>query len=115
MPNAREWRDKVLDRAHFAATGGLLVHWFEDGEKVYGFKTAEQAAAFKRWVETCGIDWTTDPRGVPVPRVQGSSGATGELRSYPALPLTLTAAAPTARCLVMPNRRHPVTPLQACD
>ena len=65
VQNAREWRDKVLDRAHFAATGGLLVQWFEDGEKVYGFKTAEQAAAFKRWVETCGIDWTTDPRDGP--------------------------------------------------
>ena len=25
VPNAREWRDKLLDRAHYAAAGGPLV------------------------------------------------------------------------------------------
>jgi hypothetical protein len=42
------------------------VLWFEDGKKLYGFKSAEQAAAFKAWVDTCGIDWK-DPRDEPVP------------------------------------------------
>jgi hypothetical protein len=37
---------------------GPLVQWFEGGLWVYGFETAEQAAAFKAWSESCGIDWS---------------------------------------------------------
>jgi len=62
--------DPSLDRhcrAHYAATGGRLVLWFENGQTVYGFKTAEQAAAFKHWIDTCGIDWTKGPRDGPIP------------------------------------------------
>lgn len=29
--------------------------------------TQQQAAAFKAWVDTCGIDWTTGPRDGPIP------------------------------------------------
>lgn len=64
--NAREWRDKALGDQHYVVTRGPLVQWFENGESVFGFKTAEQAAAFQHWVDHCGIDWTADPRaGIP--------------------------------------------------
>jgi len=65
--NGDDWRDQYLSRAHYAATSGPLVQWYEDGRKVYGFKNAEQAAQFKTWVETCGIDWSTRPRDGPIP------------------------------------------------
>jgi hypothetical protein len=65
--NGDDWRDHYLSRAHYAATEGPLVQWFEDGRRVYGFKTAGQAAAFKQWVDTCGIDWSTGPRDGPIP------------------------------------------------
>jgi hypothetical protein len=65
--NGNEWRDKALRNLHYAVTHGPLVLWFEDGKKVYGFTSAEQAAAFKAWVDTCVIDWTADPRDGPIP------------------------------------------------
>jgi hypothetical protein len=65
--NGNEWRDKALSNQHYAVTQGPLMQWFEDGKKVYGFASAEQAAAFKAWVDTCGIDWSTDPREGPIP------------------------------------------------
>jgi hypothetical protein len=68
VQNGDDWRDHYLSRAHYAATNGPLVLWFEDGKHVFGFKTAEQAAAFKRWVDTCGIDWSTRPRDGPIPK-----------------------------------------------
>jgi hypothetical protein len=68
VQNGDDWREEYLSRAHYAATGGALVQWYEDGVKVYGFKSADQAAAFKHWVDTCGIDWTTRPRAGPIPK-----------------------------------------------
>ena len=53
-------------RAHYTATQGYPILWFENGAAVYGFKNAEQAAAFKAWVDTCGIDWTKNPRDGPI-------------------------------------------------
>lgn len=67
VKNGGDWREEYLSRAHYAATKGALVLWYEDGRKVYGFKAADQAAAFKQWVDTCGIDWTTRPRDGPIP------------------------------------------------
>jgi hypothetical protein len=65
--NGDDWRDEYLGRAHYAATRGTLVQWYEAGRKFYGFKSADQAAAFKHWVDTCGIDWSTRPRDGPIP------------------------------------------------
>lgn len=67
VPNGGDWRDEYLSRAHYVATRGPLVQWFEDGRSVFGFATAEQAAHFQRWVDTCGIDWLTGPRDGPIP------------------------------------------------
>ena len=67
VPNGGGWRDGYLNRAQYAATEGALAMWFEEGKHVYGFKTADQAAAFKAWVDTCGIDWSTEPTDGPIP------------------------------------------------
>ena len=67
VQNGDDWRDQYLSRAHYAATGGQLVQWYEDGVQVYGFKRPEHAAAFKQWVDTGGIDWSTRPRDGPIP------------------------------------------------
>ncbi len=45
---------------------GPLVMWFEDGRTFYGFKTAEQAAAFTVWSQTSGIDWSVSPHDQPI-------------------------------------------------
>ena len=63
-----------------------LVQWFEgpdhDKRWVYGFKAPEQAAAFKAWSESCGIDWSvpaseqppeTRPPKPPESRVHGAA------------------------------------------
>jgi hypothetical protein len=62
-----DWRSDHCSRAHYHATGGPLVWWHEDGFSVYGFKTADQPAAFQRWADTCGIDWAVEPRAQPLP------------------------------------------------
>ena len=65
--NGDDWRGQYLDDQHYAVTGGPLVLWYQEDGKVYGFKSADQAAAFKAWVDTCGIDWSTRPRSGPIP------------------------------------------------
>jgi hypothetical protein len=57
VQNFDDWRAKYLSDAHYAATKDRLVLWFEGDRAIYGFKSADQAAAFKAWVDTCGIDW----------------------------------------------------------
>jgi len=34
---------------------------------VFGFKAADQAADFQQWADTCGIDWTVEPRAQLLP------------------------------------------------
>jgi hypothetical protein len=60
-------RDVQLMRLWCSQPRQPLVLWFENGRSVYGFATAEQAAAFRHWVDTCGIDWSTRPRDGPIP------------------------------------------------
>ncbi len=67
LANSGDWRHVHTGRAHYQVTGGPLVWWSEDGFSVFGFTTADQAAAFRRWSETCGIDWTVEPRAQPLP------------------------------------------------
>jgi hypothetical protein len=67
LQNTCDWRFDHCSRAHYQATGGLLVWWHEEGASVFGFKTADQAAAFQRWAETCGIDWMIGPRAQLLP------------------------------------------------
>jgi hypothetical protein len=56
------WRDWHSAQKARAIMPGERAQWFEgsddDRRWVYGFKTAEQAAAFKAWSESCGIDWS---------------------------------------------------------
>ena len=59
VQNGGDWRAECWSRQHYVVTGGPLVRWFEAGKPVYGFKTADQAAAFLRWLDSCGIDWST--------------------------------------------------------
>lgn len=46
------------------------IAWFEgpdtDQRWVYGFKTAEQSAAFKAWSVSCDIDWSVRPDEQPI-------------------------------------------------
>lgn len=65
LPNTGDWRFDHCSRAHYQVTGGRLVWWHEDGASMFGFTTTDQAAAFQRWAETCGIDWTLEPRAQP--------------------------------------------------
>jgi hypothetical protein len=67
VQNGDDWREQYLADQHHAVTGGPLVQWYENGVTVYGFTSAEQAAAFKAWVDGCGIDWSTRPRAGPIP------------------------------------------------
>jgi hypothetical protein len=67
LRNTDDWHFDYCSRAHYQATGGNLVWWHEDSLSVFGFKTAEQATAFRRWADTCGIDWTVEPRAQPLP------------------------------------------------
>jgi hypothetical protein len=67
LPNTGDWRSDHTGRAHYQVTRDRLVWWHEDGLSVFGFKTADQAAAFQHWADTCGIDWTVDPRAQPLP------------------------------------------------
>jgi len=39
----------------------------KDRRSQRGFKTADQAAAFQHWADTCGIDWTIEARAQPLP------------------------------------------------
>jgi hypothetical protein len=41
LENGTDWREDYLGRAHYAATKGPLVLWFEGGRQVYGFKSAD--------------------------------------------------------------------------
>jgi hypothetical protein len=52
------WRDRHSAYKAREIMSGPLVQRFEGGLWVYGFKTVEQAAAFKAWSESCGIDWS---------------------------------------------------------
>jgi hypothetical protein len=64
LANAGAWRDRHSAAKARELMRGPLVQWFEGhGDRlwVYGFKTAEQAAAFKGWSESCGIDWSVPP------------------------------------------------------
>lgn len=68
LTNTGDWRFDHCSRAHFQVTQDRLVWWHEGtGESIFGFKTAEQAAAFQRWADRCGIDWTVEPRAQPLP------------------------------------------------
>jgi hypothetical protein len=61
LANAGEWRDRHCSHEAHEIMPGPLVQWLEDaGDRlwVYGFNTAAQAAAFKTWSESCGIDWS---------------------------------------------------------
>ena len=68
LRNTGDWRFDHCSRAHYQVAGGNLVWWHEGtGESIFGFKTADQAAAFQRWADTCGINWTVEPRAQPLP------------------------------------------------
>jgi hypothetical protein len=62
LANAGGWRTSHCTHRAREIMSGPLVQWFEgpdnDRPWVYGFKTAEQAAAFKAGSESCGIDWS---------------------------------------------------------
>lgn len=44
--------------------------WYEKADGVtlfvYGFRSAEHAAAFKAWTVSAGIDWSVEPRQQPL-------------------------------------------------
>ena len=71
LKNADDWRADYCSRQHYVITGGVLALWFEregsESLSVFGFTTAEQAAAFEAWTKTCGIDWSIRPREQPLP------------------------------------------------
>jgi len=60
LRNTGDWRFDHCSRAHYQITRGVLAWWHEEGASMFGFKTADQAAAFQRWADTCGIDWNVE-------------------------------------------------------
>lgn len=73
LRNAGDWRDRYCSRMHYMVTAAALVIWFEGGRGgdrlwVYGFKAADQAAAFQRWADGCGINWSIRPQDDQRPR-----------------------------------------------
>jgi len=79
----------TIAAAHYQVTGGTLVWWHEDGFSVFGFKAADQAAAFQRWADTCEIDWTVGSRAQPLPHPEkpperpATYGPTPDTRASP--------------------------------
>ena len=68
LRNTGDWRFDHCSRAHYQVTHSHLDWWHEGtDESIFGFTSAEQAAGFKRWADTCGIDWTVEPRAQPLP------------------------------------------------
>jgi hypothetical protein len=59
LTHADLWRSCHTGHAVYHLDANAYRRWSE-GEAVFvfGFKTADDAAAFKAWSETCGIDWT---------------------------------------------------------
>jgi len=66
-PRDGDWRFDHCSPAHYQVTRGRIISWHEDGAPVFRFETAEQAATFQSWADTCGIDWTVEPRAQPLP------------------------------------------------
>jgi hypothetical protein len=72
----------VRSRAHYQVTGGALVWWHEERASMFGFKTADRAAEFRHWADTCGIDWTVAPRAQPLPHPPHSPKPPERLWTY---------------------------------
>jgi hypothetical protein len=70
-PGAPEDRRRLarrpLQSRALPGTRGHLVWGHDTGESVFGFKEGDQAEAFQRWADTCGIDWSIEPRAQPLP------------------------------------------------
>jgi hypothetical protein len=66
LTNTGDWRFDHCSRAHYQVTRSRLVWWHEDGFSVFAFKTADQSEAFPCRADTCGIDWTVEPRAQPL-------------------------------------------------
>jgi hypothetical protein len=84
LANGGDWRDRHSNHKAREISGGPLVQWFEGGLWVYGFKTAEQAAAFKTWSESCGIDWSVPANEQP-PETRPPSPPEGSVHGAPAV------------------------------
>jgi hypothetical protein len=84
LANAGDWRDRHSTHKAREISGSPLVQWFEDGLWVYGFKTAEQAAAFKAWSESSGIDWGVPPSEQP-PEARPPKPPEGPVHDAPAI------------------------------
>jgi len=87
LANAGDWRDRHCNHKAREIMPGPLVRWFEDaGDRlwVYGFKTAEQAAAFKAWSESCGIDWNV-PASEQPPKTRPPRPPEGPVQGAPAV------------------------------
>jgi hypothetical protein len=84
LANAGDWRDRHCSHKAREIMSGPLVQWFEGGLWVYGFKTAEQAAAFKAWSESCSIDWAVPPAEQP-PETRPEKPLEGPVHGQPAV------------------------------
>ena len=84
LANAGDWRDRHSTHKAREISGSPLVQWFEHGVWVYGFKTAKQAAAFKAWSESCGIDWSVPPSEQP-PETRPPKPPEGPVHDAPAI------------------------------
>ena len=58
LKQAGLWRDQHTGHAVHHLDARTYRRWSEGDVFVFGFKSADDAAAFKAWSETCGIDWS---------------------------------------------------------
>jgi hypothetical protein len=88
LANAGDWRDRHCSLKAREIMSGPLVQWFEgpdnDRQWVYGFKTLEQATAFKAWSENCSIDWAVPPAEQP-PETRPEKPLEGPVHGQPAV------------------------------
>jgi hypothetical protein len=84
LANAGDCRDRHCSHKAREIMFGPLVQWFEGGLWVYGFKTAEQAAAFKAWSQSCSIDWAVPPAEQP-PATRPEKALEGPVHGQPAV------------------------------
>jgi hypothetical protein len=51
------WRSCHTGHAVHHLDANAYRRWADGGFFVFGFKSADDAAAFRAWSDTCGIDW----------------------------------------------------------
>ena len=58
LTHADQWRGCHTGHAVHHLDASTYRRWAEGDVFIFGFKSADDAGAFKAWADTCGIDWS---------------------------------------------------------